>query len=338
MKFYTIILIFFLLFSCKSSDIPFYDLSIAQSLEPARMVYQTNEAGVLTELRVKDSLIIAIDPIGEKKFTIINLFTGEEMLKFGESGRGPDDFLSPDILINNDIINADSSHITIFDSNLMRFSNIDPNRILTEPDYKIPGKKFPAKIIGNTNLNITDGKIIGKSSSLKSQGMFFIYDIKNEQQKWVDYYPDPQNIAISNRNYAFNMHLAAQENKIIGAMTFMDMIQVFDTTGNRIQTYKFSENIIPAPEMMQANSTVYFTGIYATPKYCYFTRIGYHSGNEDNRKNGAHIIQTDWNGHIVKSYKLKQFLYGFCIDENRNKLLGIHSEDQDTFQIIEYNL
>lgn len=338
MKFYTSILIFFLFFSCKSSDISFYDLNTAHPLEPAKIVYQTNEAGVLAELRVKDSLIIAIDPIGEKKFTIVNLFTGKEILKFGEKGRGPNDFLSPDILINNDIINADSSYITIFDSNLVRFYNMDLNRILTDPDYKIRITKFPAKIIGNTNLNITDGKIIGKSCALKNQGMFFIYDMKNEQQKWVDYYPDPQNIDILNRNYAFNMHLAANKNRVMGAMTFMDMIQVFDTTGNRIQIYKFSENIIPSPEMIQAKAVVYFTGIYATSKYCYFTRLGYDSGNENDRKNGTYIIQTDWNGHMVKSYKLKQYLYGFCIDENRNKLLGIHSEDQDTFQIIEYNL
>ncbi len=338
MKFFAILFISLGLFSCKSSDIPLYDLGTAQPLETGRTVYQSNDVGILAELRVKDSLLIAIDPIGEKKFIIINLFTGKEIQKFGESGRGPREFLSPEFLINNDIRNADSSHITLFDSNLSRFSNIDFNRILTDPDYKIPTQKFPAKITGNANLNITDGKIIGKSSSLESLGMFFIYDLKTGQQKWVDFYPNPQNIAIAERNYAFNMHLAAQKDRIIGAMTFLDMIQVFDTTGHHIQTYKFSENIVPAPEMMLGNSAVYFTDVYATPQYCYFIRLGYPSGEENNRKNGAYIIQTDWNGNVVKSYKLKQFLYGFCIDESRNKLLGIHSEDQDTFQIIEYNL
>lgn len=338
MKFYVTLFISLGIFSCKSSDIPLYDLRTAQPLKANRIVYQSNDVGILTELKVKDSLLIAIDPIGEKRFIIINLFTEKEIQKFGESGRGPREFLSPEFLINNDIINADSSHITLFDSNLSRFFNIDFNRILTEPDYKIPTRKFPAKIMGKTNLNITDSKIIGKNCSLESLGMFFIYDLKTGQQKWVDFYPNPQNIAITERNYAFNMHLAAQKDKIIGAMTFLDMIQVFDTTGNRIQTYKFSENIVPAPEMMLGNSAVYFTAVYATPQYCYFIRLGYPSGDENNRKNGAYIIQSDWNGNIVKSYKLKQFLYGFCIDESRNKLLGIHSEDQDTFQIIEYNL
>lgn len=49
MKFFAILFISFGLFSCKSSDIPLYDLGTAQPLEAGRTVYQSNDVGILAD-------------------------------------------------------------------------------------------------------------------------------------------------------------------------------------------------------------------------------------------------------------------------------------------------
>lgn len=344
MKYYILFSILWLIYSCNSHNDIFYDLTSSKELKSDKILYETSEAGILTQLQIEDSLLIAIDELGEKKFFVIDLISGEEVIRFGEKGRGPNEFYSPKFIANDKIVNKNSSFTTIYDNNSMRFSHINFKKLASDSSYKILSDNFPAKIIGSTNLNLIKNKIIGKSSSSEESGMFFIYDIHHEKHIWADYYPIFENIKSGMRNYIYNVNLAANGNKnrIICGMTFMDIISVFDTTGHLIKSYQFSENTIPdidpVSKMIKSKSSVYFPRTFSTPDYCYFLRLGYNANDTIARKNGTILIKLNWEGDIVNSYKLDKYLYGFCIDEKKNKLLGIISEDSDTFKIIEYDL
>lgn len=344
MKSYVLLIIAGWLCSCASHSDTFYDLTSSKQIKPNKVICEVLDAGVLSQLQIDDTLLVAIDHLGEKKFIVIDLNSGKEISRLGEKGRGPKEFYSPQFVINDNTIIKDSSYLSVYDSNLMRFFHIDFNKLVYDSTYRIPSQIFPVKIIGCTNLNLLKDKIIGKSSTTEDSGAFFIYDTQNERQTWADYYPRRGNLKPGTYNYLYNVNLAANEatHKIICGMTFMDIVTVYDTTGHLIKSYKFSENttfdIDSDTQMVKYDAPVYLPHIYSTRNHCYFLRIGYDTGSLDARKDGTTLIKLDWEGNIVNSYKINEYLYGFCIDEQRDKLLGIFSEDSDVFKILEYNL
>ena len=85
-----------------------------------------------------------------------------------------------------------------------------------------------------------------------------------------------------------------------------------------------------------------YTGIiraYPTKEYCYLLR----SEKDKNGDSSEMLIQIDWEGNLIHSYKFKDHVSGqFYINEDSNTLYiicnYIRSDDEDIFAIISYNL
>lgn len=344
MKYVCLLLLSCCLLSCEFRLNRSYDLSAAKVVETGKLLYEASEVGSLVELQIQDSLLIALDALGDQKFIVLDLVSGEEKMRCGKKGRGLGEFLTPEFLRNTGILNQNAEGLMLYDPNTRCFYRVDFNRWLRGEEGAIAREQIPAQVAENSYLNLFPDKIIGGNTMPSDSGMIVIYDRKTKQQDWIGYYPGHREVAKGLYSYVYDLKLMAnaQTDRIIGGMTFADLILVYDTSGKLYYAYQFSENdspnIDPQTQMLKANTPAYFAGCYAGKKSCYFLRVGYDTDSPENRKQGVYIIQLDWEGNLIATYKVNDYLYGFCVDEVRNKLLGIVSEDGDIYRILEYRL
>lgn len=197
------------------------------------------------------------------------------------------------------------------------------------------------------NFILSDNYIVGRQVDGTEGKMFFIYNRAKGNFSEVNRFFDLKE-PISDYNYAFASTIALneQQNRIIAGMYFFDMIHIFDLEGRHIHTFRFSEHCIPevnSSTKMLALGNGYsgFIRCFPTEKYCYLLRI---SGNPIKGKAEKMLIQTDWNGNLVNSYRFVENVSGqFYIDERTRKLYIIRNSrnadlNEEMFDVVSYDL
>ena len=125
----------------------------------------------------------------------------------------------------------------------------------------------------------------------------------------------------------------------------MDIVHVYDLLGKHIHTFKFSEKSIPDVDkntkmLDLGNGYSGFIRCSPTEKYCYLLRITTEPNNEESEKM---LVQMDWNGKIVNSYRFVDNVSGqFYVDELTHKVYIIRNRwnpnKGEMFDIVSYNL
>lgn len=195
------------------------------------------------------------------------------------------------------------------------------------------------------NFILSDNYIVGRQVDGTEGKMFFIYNRAKGNFSEVNRFFDLKE-PISDYNYAFASTIALneQQNRIIAGMYFFDMIHIFDLEGRHIHTFRFSEHCIPevnSSTKMLALGNGYSGFIRCFPTEKYLLRI---SGNPIKGKAGKMLIQTDWNGNLVNSYRFVENVSGqFYIDERTRKLYIIRNSrnadlNEEMFDVVSYDL
>ena len=116
--------------------------------------------------------------------------------------------------------------------------------------------------------------------------------------------------------------------------------------GKRIHTFKFSEKCIPDVNkntrmLALENGYSGFVRCFPTEKYCYLLRV---SANPIAEKTENMLIQTDWNGNMINSYRFVDNVSGqFYIDENAHKVYVIRNSwdadiNEEVFDVVSFDL
>lgn len=325
--------------SCTSrNSTQFIDISRADLLTPERTVYSTDSAGILGDITIKGDILILLDQSqADQKLIAVDKKTGREISRFGNKGKGPGELIQPAFIENENTYNG-TDVIDIHDyTRLMKYTYdiSDP-----ENAVYVPAKDFviPADLMYLSYHNIVENSIIGKSASLKKEGLFNIYDMDSKTSKWVDYYPMVENMEIMKLNWGCDSKLAAKGkgDVIIAAMTFFDLIQVYDWQGKLINKYSFTKDYVPVYD--EEALPMYTLDHYVGNDYCYILRSNRDMIKAQNKK-GQELILIDWSGKIAKTYFLKDYVRRICVDEAHKKLYGLTSDELgETYSVVEYNL
>lgn len=261
------------------------------------------------------------------------------MDKFGLIGQGPEDVISPER-----ILSINNANIYYNDVNTRRLLEIK-KRGQEDKFYFEKFMPYPDKIYPSALINYSDSYIVGRKIQIGSTNEFYIYDTKKDSLLEIAIYPTIHDIADPNYYCASHIAMNADKNRIITGKYFMDIINVYDMSGSRLKTMHFSDHPIPSIDQKHKSLDILwgytgFSNPFCAPEHCFFKRVIEVSSLVGEEKMVSETIETviikmDWDGHIIKSYKIEDELMGdFCVDEENNILYGItHSIEDDDIEL-----
>jgi hypothetical protein len=105
--------------------------------------------------------------------------------------------------------------------------------------------EYPDKIYMSEENNFSDNYIAGRKLTGRGE-MFYIYNKNTNSIIDIDYYLVirnlPHDIGMIN---ATVLALNEEKNRIVAGMYFFDLILLYNLTGERIKTFRFSDDCIP---------------------------------------------------------------------------------------------
>lgn len=335
---YLLVIIVFLLFSCNKQNNTYnsIDISNPTTLDSAEVIYNFDDKYPIS-ITIKDSLLYTICTNSDTCLYIIDLRTKNLMTSLGHIGYGPNDLINP-----NFILSTTHSKILLDVGSLKKIIRIDCQQKKFELKEDIP---YPDSIFISSELNLSKNYIVGRKVNSEKGNMFFIYNRKNNHIFEADYFPS-LTTDVKDKNYVYAPCLTMNEtqNRIIAGMYFFDMFHIYDFSGNRINTFCFSEDYKPDidDETGFLDLSNGYSGIvrtYPTENFCYLLR------NTIIPEKGevSMLIQIDWNGKLIHSYLFKDHVLGqFYVDEKYRKIYIIRNQiqpdDKEIFSIVAYSL
>lgn len=328
----------FILFSCNSKD---YKKELIPTdfllLDSAEVVYEYVDKYPVS-LAKRDSFLFVINIKSDTCMSVINLNTKEMMCSFGPVGHGDNDLLNPNFILSIDI-----DDLLLDVGNLRRIVDVDywgkDSIVMNEQEY-------PDLIFLASELNFSDKYIVGRKIDAYDNNMFFIYNRDEKQINSIPCFPKLSNLVLDyNYTYASVLALNEEKERIISGMYFFDMYHLYDLSGNRLKTIKFSDNCYPHIDKGtgRIDFAKGYNGLvraYSTQEYCYLLRMIYSNVDESPQ---YMLVKLDWEGDMQQCYMFENNVSGqFCIDENNNKVYIIenHIDDdgEEIFSIVAYKL
>lgn len=329
------------MFSCTSDDNDFdlVDLSETSILQSPETILRFDDKYPVS-VKMVDSLLFIINVKADTCVDVYNIKTRQKIKSLGPVGHGADDLVNPSF-----ILSVDNDRVLLDEGNLKKIVEIekDDDGSMQLKEY-IP---YPDSIFMSSETNLSKNYIVGRKIDAIDGKMFFIYNRTTGRIREVEC-PFTLNESVSDYNYTFAPIVALNEeqNRIIIGMYFFDLIHVYDLEGKYIHTFKFSEECIPDVNkntrmLTLENGYSGFVRCFPTEKYCYLLRV---SANPIAEKTENMLIQTDWNGNMINSYRFVDNVSGqFYIDENAHKVYVIRNSwdadiNEEVFDVVSFDL
>lgn len=336
MRYLSVVLCVFLLSCSNHKKYDLIDLSDCVVLDSAEVIYDFDDK-YPTSLMIKDSLAYVICTHADTCLSVIDLKTKRLQATLGTVGYGANDVINP-----NFILSIHDSGILLDVGNLrkiMRVENMQDTIILKEDIL------YPEPVFMGSELNFSAKHIVGRKVDGKGEKMFFVYDRADNTLLEADCFP-PLAGYVKDKNYVYAPTLAMNEeqNRIIVGMYFFDMFHVYDFSGKRLNTFSFSENCVPEVDRKTDFLKLEdgYSGIvrtFPTEKYCFLLR----NTMIPDKGERSMLLQTDWNGRLIRSYLFKDHVMGqFYVDEQCKNIYiirhSISSDDKELFSVVSYQL
>lgn len=280
------------------------------------------EALNVDKINIYDSILICINRMSDTVFHLYNKYDFSYIGSFGVIGQGPNDFQFPFFLKQEQ---CDS--ILLYDVSLASFKSIHINDIKTHNTGNIHSVKMPKSLIRSPNLiQVNDSCFIGNIDN--GEGLFFIYSQEQDEQKWIEF-PDllqqpEQNFTVMNMNrITFN----AQQDRIASAMTYYNLLFLYDLKGNLKKTIQLGEEkiepFIPDEYGMNPENLICCRDLASTDEAIYI--LMQHDVKEkdfDNSDNNpSRIVMLDWDLNYLKTYQLPHYSLSFYVDESQDRII-----------------
>ncbi|MDD4033587.1 MAG: BF3164 family lipoprotein [Bacteroidales bacterium] len=279
------------------------------------------------DIAVKDSLAIIVFSQDDTCGAVYNMDNHKMIRYFGIVGEGPGEVHNINFVTNKQEA-LDKDSLYFYDVNRGRLLGLPLG--LNENRFKLKEVDSPKEIYASSYINFSGDLLVGRKSGSRGK-MFFIYHYSSDKMQLIDYYPDINGLHENSKGLLYAPHLALNEKKgkIVAGMCFMDLIQVYNTYGEREKTICFSKQPISRVNqygMLDVRRGFFgMCDIYPTEDYCYIRRNEF-VGENQKITDKTIFMKMDWNGNLIKSYVVTGNIpAGFCIDEKNNRLYVIHN-------------
>ncbi|MFI3261689.1 MAG: hypothetical protein R3Y26_02145 [Rikenellaceae bacterium] len=331
-----------LMFGCNSNKTKTELVELKEDAPlSGKIIFSSDEIGDITNMIVKGDYIIFSDghPSAKNYFYAINKHTGELVAIYGQRGHGPNEFLYPNVILNDNSYN-DNKKLDIYDGQLKALFTLSVEDI---NDIKIISKTdMPAKLSFTNYMNKLGDNIVCKTIRPGGKELFRVVDCKNNNIVQSEGFFDCSvNINAMDSSYIYDAKLLARSDGdfIMAGMTFFDYVDLYDKDG-LFKRYQFSKNPLP---QTNSNGSIDKYIIYTLWGYCgnenYYILRGAYDITKKDELGGVTLIVFDNKGEYKKHYDLDRYFIRMCIDEQSGKLYGAITDDETGFvNVIEYQL
>ncbi|MDR1896685.1 MAG: hypothetical protein LBR10_07845, partial [Prevotellaceae bacterium] len=297
-------------------------------------------------LTLKDSTVFIIQVQTEFNMLAFDLNT-KEVQYFAHTGNGPEEIIGPP-----EFIKPHTADLLVRDASI---NGIIKRVTEKNGTFSVEKVEYPEKLqqYFGVELNFSDNFIVADNLINRDKGIFDVYDKNTDSLISIDYYPkmytdrdfDPRVQFL----YAPSLGLNEKRNRIIAGMYHFDMFHVYDLSGKRINSFRFSDNFLPdiSADDWQGSVGGFIPHTFPTENYCYFERMTRkRSQSENDETTQKMVLQVTWDGELVRAYKFQdngeEFYGGFYIDEKNNRMYAIRNyvnkKDEEMFALVTYDL
>ena len=288
---------------------------------------------------LQDSILAVYEPKNHEGFVqFYNEKSFEHLGSFGNIGEGPDDYVSPTIII--DFSKAIKGRFTVGD--VRKLCMVDIDSVLTKDDYK--GRiyaELPQSLrLYNSLLFYSDTLIIvnqtgeyqltywrGDSEKVIRSNFFrrnedlAVLDLNLTTQVYsASYASNHERIAIAYRNWK-QIDILSFNGEVINRLRFADDLYNQD----KLEVQGSSGNVSLAP-----NGHIFFTKLLSNAEHLFAicwdaTKADIKSGIAKSK-----VYQLDWSGNLIHTYAFDKAISGICLQGNRIKYaIGISQDNPE---------
>lgn len=291
-----------------------------------------------TQMLVKDSLLIVANRNSENVFMIFSLPDFRLIKSFGKIGRGPGEFLFPDLVPADN----DDCLCYIYERINEHLFELNRNLSISELPYKLAEIQYKLKGNYKQIVSFSPNRFIYVESIKGGKAIFDCRVLNDSTQTRMIYDLSFSEAHKSYASYIGDFGANAEKQRAVYAYQYFKRLVFIDLKNNTSRVVNFSEGeaqkgnnsmTIMSPE----NITQYWK-MSAQKNYVYVLYSGRSpiEVREEWQRNEYYIFveKFDWNGNPIAKYRLDNCCY-FCADESRGKFYMASANDAEPF--VEFN-
>ena len=292
-------------------------------------------------ISVSDSTLILLNNDNEALVQLIELKTGKESGHYGSFGSGPADLMTPRYVQKKD------SLLFIYDSRLRRF-----NHYVIASDSLLKLKNsIQFTCYFDDVFMLSDSMLVANVLDPRLKKISFFQ--KDSMLRTMGEYPltegEDNSLEELARMEGFASSLAWNplKKKIAVVYKQTDLIEIYDEAGNFKKRIQGPDMFFPSKSVKNVGDTQKVTANIGEERDAYFSPIAtddelfvlysgkyYHPGDKNYLLD--HMLVFDWDGNILRQYKLDIPIFRFTIDSSTHTIYGL--TDTPEFRVIRYHL
>ncbi|MEO9886062.1 MAG: BF3164 family lipoprotein [Balneola sp.] len=341
LKFFSPLLLLFLV-NCEKQT-TFIDAKLLNG-EPLKEVSVLSGGNV--SLVVVDTFLV-IQKNEEKFISIYSTKNHELLASLGKEGRGPKEFLGPELIkqIGYDEVN-NSPLVYVYDYKRKNISTINVIEAIEEGEITLQ-EPLPSQS-NYLPYFFYKGEDFYLASPASGAGRFLIYDYDTSEITITPYIPK-LDVAIPKTElssvYRSTAYVSTEKKLIASATLHIGQLDFFDLDGNYIRSTVFdplgsSAEELKLPSSSWKETRYYIEEIESKNNKIYALNFNNKvlNFNNENRPNNVKIQVFDWLGKPLKEYELNdRLINAFAVDPIHNRIYA-YSPNEEKYNIIIYSI
>lgn len=280
-----------------------------------------------------DSLMIVTDWDQNPRIHIYNKNNYSYLGNYGDVGRGPQEFISPECLCQNE----NDGSVYLNDYGTSKIYKIDLKNIISNEKSSsiIEEVDMPAKLFYSQFLFLTENEIRGDDREIKSEHRYFVYD---RQKKEINWKGDPnfdidflRKVKVDDRKNAGTVSLAysKEKEKIVSAFLLFNRIDImnFDFEVEKKITFGNRE-LLPISKVPYDKRNIHYFGQPLALENSFLVPYkGVINGGDKQLQKGV-ILQFDYDGNPINKFILEKPIESLFYDQEDNQVYAI-TDDLD---------
>lgn len=269
-------------------------------------------------MAISGQKLIILDDHKDSLFKIFNLQDLSYMYSWGRMGRGPNEFIK----INDQYFNAYKNILEVLDYNSIKRLYVFDNHIQIFNTINLPQVKSPI----NRLQKLSDSIYIADNSIEEESEHMLINIFKNEIIDKFGIYPKNKISNPVDRYQIYSKSVTSNPNgdKFAAFYLFFPKIKIYLKNRQQNEVVIKFEGIKKYSSDNEDQKVLHFVLPFSTAKYIYVFRINKTDAevNQDISNYRPELLILDWNGDLLKRYKLNAPITRFTVSEKYKKLYG----------------
>ncbi len=339
-------IVIFLFISCNQVNHKRIEIKhFPETIHLAGKVIDEIQPQHVRRLRIVDSVLIVVNIEGRHFFEYYNCNSFELMGEYGNKGRGPGEFISPNLTGEFFKRTKDGPVIHVYDWKRRSINYINLRESIHNKQYTCKSEKLPNTLRNISDIIFDNDSIVILIPDLDVKSRFVIYNRKLNSIKYIPFIPELIRGGIHENNQYFMYAtdgncVSVKEQYFIAAPGGNGQMDFFEFSGNYLKTILLKDNeYLKAAKYgkdveLISGFNIFYSDIQIVNNkiYSLFTIIQIPDLSVIDK---TKIYVFDLEGHPEKEYVLNKKIHYFTVDPTNNRFIG-YSESENQLFMFKY--